>query len=190
MIKDEVRHKVVVIPVSFLNDKPRFLTVKDSKTKEWTFITGGCKKKEIPNTLSCALRELEEETRGAVDIVHGKYKTFTFNSKSRSKDELDKDTRDGTQVSTIHHVYIFELNTTQSEQKRIKNQFNRHKEAFMQRKNNNQSIKKMYDENDELEFETMDEFSRHSKIWDFIIKNIIRNSHFYTALNSSNWQVF
>jgi len=190
MVKDEVRHKVVVIPVSFLSDKPKFLTVKDSKSKEWTFITGGCKKKEIPNTLSCALRELEEETRGAVNLKKGKFKSFTFSSKSRSKEELDKDNREGIQVSTLHHVYIFELNKTPAEQNRIKSQFSKHKEMVIQRKKNDQTVKKMYDENDELEFETLEEFNRHPKIWDFIIKNIIRNSQFYTALNSSNWQEF
>jgi len=190
MVKDEVRHKVVVIPVSFLNDKPRFLTVKDSKSKEWTFITGGCKKKEISDTLSCALRELEEETRGLINLKHGKFTTFTFSSKSRSREEMDKDSKEGVQVSTKHHVYIIELNVQPQKQKDIKIQFNKLKENDTLRKKNNQVVRKQYDENDEIAFETLDEFSRRPKVWEFINKNIIKNSQFYTALNSSNWQIF
>ena len=54
------KYKSIAIPVSFSGDKPRFLTVRDRRFKEWIFVTGGCRKREIPNPLRCALRELEE----------------------------------------------------------------------------------------------------------------------------------
>jgi hypothetical protein len=63
-MKKEERHKAIVVLVSFVDDKPRFLTMRDRRFKEWIFVTGGCRKREITNPLRSALRELEEETRG------------------------------------------------------------------------------------------------------------------------------
>ena len=91
------KHKIVAIPVSFVDDKPRFLTVRDRRFKEWIFVTGGCRKSEISNPIRCALRELEEETRGVVNIKRCMYSYFNFNV-------FDQD---GTPL--VYHVYIIIL---------------------------------------------------------------------------------
>ena len=43
------KYKAIAIPVTFIGDKPRFLTVRDRRFKDWIFVTGGCRRKEIPN---------------------------------------------------------------------------------------------------------------------------------------------
>ena len=67
------KYKAIAIPVTFTDDKPRFLTVRDRRFKDWIFVTGGCRRKEIANPLRCALRELEEETRGVISLKKGEY---------------------------------------------------------------------------------------------------------------------
>ena len=62
------KYKAIAIPVSFVDGKPRFLTVRDWRFKEWIFVTGGCRRREIYNPIRCALRELEEETRGVISL--------------------------------------------------------------------------------------------------------------------------
>ena len=41
------KYKAIAIPVSFTWDKPRFLTVRDWRFKDWIFVTGGCRRREI-----------------------------------------------------------------------------------------------------------------------------------------------
>ena len=50
-------------------------------------------------------------------------------------------------------------------------------------------IKRAYDENDDLSFDTLDEFNK-KKRWKLITTNVINNPEFYTALSSSNKQNF
>ena len=72
------KYKAIAVPVTFIGDKPRFLTVRDRRFKDWIFVTGGCRRREIPNPIRCALRELEEETRGVVSLKKGEYTEFKF----------------------------------------------------------------------------------------------------------------
>ena len=67
------KYKAIAVPVSFADGKPRFLTVRDWRFKDWIFVTGGCRRREIFNPIRCALRELEEETRGVVSLKQGEY---------------------------------------------------------------------------------------------------------------------
>ena len=67
------KYKAIAIPVTFEDDRPRFLTVRDRRFKDWIFVTGGCRRREIYDPLRCALRELEEETRGVVSLKKGEY---------------------------------------------------------------------------------------------------------------------
>ena len=48
-----------------------------------------------------------------------------------------------------------------------------------------ESIKRTYDENDMINFETLDEFNRKPR-WSLIVDNIINNPDFYVCLTSSN----
>ena len=61
-------HKAIAIPVIYIDGEFKFLIVKDKRFKEWTFISGGCRKREVFNPIRCALRELEEETRGILNL--------------------------------------------------------------------------------------------------------------------------
>ena len=87
-MKKEERHKVLAIPVTFTDEKPKFLTVRDRRFKEWLFISGGCRKREVSNPIRCALRELEEESRGTMNVKSGVYNSFTFETTERSPEEL------------------------------------------------------------------------------------------------------
>ena len=62
------RHKSIAIPVSIIDNKPYMLIVHDRRYQEWTFVTGGCRRREVLNPLRCAVRELEEETRGTINL--------------------------------------------------------------------------------------------------------------------------
>ena len=35
------KYKAIAIPVSFVDEKPKFLTVRDRRFKDWIFVTGG-----------------------------------------------------------------------------------------------------------------------------------------------------
>ena len=37
------KYKAIAIPVTFTGDKPKFLTVRDRRFKDWIFVTGGCR---------------------------------------------------------------------------------------------------------------------------------------------------
>ena len=67
--------------------------------------------------------------------------------------------------------------------------FNREKDTADSRKINRLPIKRTYDENDYMSFDTLDSFNR-KKRWDLIVEHVIKNPDFYSALNSLNRQSF
>ena len=188
-MRKEERHKAISIPVSFVDGKPRFLTVRDRRFKEWIFVTGGCRKREVYNPLRCALRELEEETRGLVNLKSGSYSYFKFYSKNRTPEELDNDRSLGIDVTLVYHVYIFEYNISRLKQLHLLRMFEAEKARTESRKKNKLPIKRTYDENDYMSFDTLEEFNRRRR-WDFIVSNIIENPEFMGAVTSSNRQTF
>jgi 8-oxo-dGTP pyrophosphatase MutT (NUDIX family) len=98
------KYKAIAVPVSFADGKPRFLTVRDWRFKDWIFVTGGCRRREIFNPIRCALRELEEETRGVVSLKQGEYTEFKFTVKESSTVDLE------------YNVFIFFVNFNRNEQ--------------------------------------------------------------------------
>jgi 8-oxo-dGTP pyrophosphatase MutT (NUDIX family) len=188
-MKKEDQHKVLAIPVTFTDGKPKFLTVRDRRFKEWLFISGGCRKREILNPIRCALRELEEETRGTVNIKSGVYTTFDFETDERSPEELIEDMNGGVKVNIIYHVYIFFVQINSIEQQELIRKFNREKYTVELRKKEKLAIKRTYDENDFMSFDTLETFNRKNR-WDLIVKNVINNPNFYEALNSLNRKNF
>ena len=185
-MKNYEKHKAIAIPVSFTDDKPnKFLTVRERRYGEWTFVTGGCRKSEISNPLKCALRELEEETRGAVNMKAGYYSYFNFNYLPKTSN-LEKKVEEVT-----YHVYILDFNVPKYEQFRLINKFNLAKKNLEKMKMMNLPIKIVYDENDIMSFETLTEFdSRGDHVWELIRKNILENPEFYSALNSPEKKFF
>jgi hypothetical protein len=188
-MKKEERHKVLAIPVTFTEEKPKFLTVRDRRFKEWLFISGGCRKKEVLNPMRCALRELEEETRGVVNIKSGLYTSFVFQTNERSAEELEEDKKDGVQVTIVYHVFIFFLKINHEEQQDMIRRFNREKAIVELRKKDKLPIKRTYDENDFMSFDTLDSFNRKNR-WDLIVKHVIENPDFYESINSLNRKSF
>ena len=183
--RPETRHKAIIVPV-VRGPELKFLTVRDSRHQEWIFVTGGCKKSEVECPLKCGLRELEEETRGVVNIKTGEFVEFQFESNNRSPDETRKDRSEGIVVTLVYHVYIINLNITQEEQQNIVQEFHTNKDKMDIHKKDGVHIKKAYDENDDISFE---EFNKKPR-WNLIVKNIIDNPEFYNLLGSSNMQNF
>ena len=188
-MKKEERHKVLAIPVTFTEDKPRFLTVRDRRFKEWLFISGGCRKREVLNPIRCALRELEEETRGVVNVKSGLYTSYMFETTDRSPEELEEDRKEGVQVTIVYHVFIFFMKISTYEQQDIVRRFNYEKAKVEIRKREKLPIKRTYDENDFMSFDTLDIFNRKNR-WDLIVNKVINNPDFYAALNSLNRKSF
>ena len=177
----EIRHKAIIIPRS----GNKFLTVRDSRHQEWIFVTGGCKRSEMNDPLRCGLRELEEETRGVFAIRQGAYTTFEFESSYRSPEELKNDRAEGLVVSLVYHVYLIDVDLTPERQADIVKTFHINKERMDSNKRNGLRIKRAYDENDDISFDTLEEFNR-KKRWRLIVTNVIENPNFHTALTSSN----
>lgn len=189
MLKQQEKHKAIAIPVSFTDGKLRFLTVRDRQFKEWIFVTGGCRKREVFNPIRCALRELEEETRGVVNLKKGHYSTFKFYSKNRSPEELEKDKKNGVDITSVYHVFIFVFNIPKTVQQTIVNKFYYEKMRTEERKRNKLPIKRTFDENDYISFDTLEEFNSKNR-WSLIVDNVVDNPNFQYALHSSNRQSF
>ena len=171
------KYKAIAIPVMFTGSKPKFLTVRDRRFKDWIFVTGGCRRKEIPNPIRCALRELDEETRGVVNLKKGEYTDFKFVVKESPGVELE------------YNVFIFFVNYTQQEQNELVKKFNDEKQKTNLKKIQKLPIKRTFDENDFMNFETLTEFNT-KKQWDRIVKNVLNNPEFYTCVTSLNRKTF
>ena len=66
---DQQTHKAITVLVVPDEKEPtRYLTVCDKRWDDWTFVTGGCRKREVGWPIRTALRELEEESRGVIAI--------------------------------------------------------------------------------------------------------------------------
>lgn len=189
--RPETRHKAIVVPV-IQGPGPgetKFLTVRDSRHQEWIFVTGGCKKSEVECPLRCGLRELEEETRGVVNIKSGEYSEFQFESTFRSPEETRKDRLEGIVVTLVYHVYLIPIHITQEEQRNVIRDFHIHKNKMELSKREGGHIKKAYDENDDISFDTLEEFNKKVR-WKLIVHNIIENPLFYENMDSSKMQNF
>jgi 8-oxo-dGTP pyrophosphatase MutT (NUDIX family) len=189
--RHEIRHKAIVIPIikSETGGSTKFLTVRDTRNQEWIFVTGGCKKSEVDNPLKCGLRELEEETRGVINIRTGEFSEFEFESSYRSPEETKKDRFEGIIVTLVYHVYLININITSEQQVRIVQDFHANRARMEINKKEGVRIKKAYDENDDISFDTLEDFNKKNR-WKLIINNIIENSKFYDLMNSSKTQNF
>ena len=171
------KYKAIAIPVSFTGDKPKFLPVRDRRFKDWIFVTGGCRRREIPNPIRCALRELDEETRGVVNLKKGEYTDFKFIVKESPGVELE------------YNVFIFYVNYTKQEQDELVRKFNEEKQKTNLKKIQKLPIKRTHDENDFMNFETLTEFNK-KKQWDRIVKNVLNNPEFYSCVTSIHRKTF
>lgn len=163
----EERHKAIAIPVCFIQGEPHFLIVHDKRFREWTFVTGGCRRREVFNPLRCALRELEEETRGVINITSGTYSYFQFTVK------------DCCDILNVYHVYVIDFPMSLTDQERLISQFQSQKKLM---DDNHIQFRKHYDENDSMEFDTMNGIRHRKNIWSMIQRSVLENIEFYNAL--------
>lgn len=168
------KHKAIAIPVTFTGETPRFLTVRDKRFKEWIFVTGGCRRREIFYPIRCALRELEEETRGVVSLKRGEYTSFSFTVKESPNVDLE------------YTVFIFFVNYSRVEQVELVKKFNEEKYKMHTKKIH---MKRTYDENDYMSFDTLSEFNTRNR-WDRIVHNVVKNPEFYACVTSLNRKTF
>jgi len=171
------KYKAIAIPVSFVDDKPKFLTVRDYRSKDWIFVTGGCRRREIFSPIRCALRELEEETRGVVSLKSGEYTEFKFVVKESPSVDLE------------YNVFVFYVNFNKTEQQSQLKKFYEEKQKTNLKKIQNQPIRKTYDENDFMSYDTLEEFNSR-KQWKLIVDNVIKNPQFYSCITSLNRKTF
>jgi len=171
------KYKAIAVPVTFTGDKPKFLTVRDRRFKDWIFVTGGCRRREIVNPIRCALRELEEETRGVISLKKGQYSDFKFIVKESPGVDLE------------YNVFIFFVDYTPQQQTELVKKFNDEKQKTNLKKIQKQPYKRTYDENDFMNFETLTEFNT-KKQWDRIVKNVLNNPEFYACITSLNRKTF
>ena len=171
------KYKAIAVPVSFTDGKPRFLTVRDWRFKDWIFVTGGCRRREIFNPRRCALRELEEETRGVVSLKNGEYSEFKFTVKESPTVDLE------------YNVFIFYVNYNRSEQQQQIKKFYEEKQKTSLTKIMNQPIKKTHDENDYMSYDTLEEFNTRKR-WKLIVDNVLKNPEFYSCITSLNRKTF
>ena len=173
------KYKAIAIPVSFADEKPKFLTVRDRRFKDWIFVTGGCRRREIFNPIRCALRELEEETRGVLSLKNGEYTEFKFTVKESPLVDLE------------YSVFIFFVDYNKTQQQNLIKKFYEEKQKTTLKKIQKQPIKKTYDENDYMSFDTLEEFNTRKR-WKLIVDNILKNPEFYacvTSLNRKNFSI-
>jgi 8-oxo-dGTP pyrophosphatase MutT (NUDIX family) len=173
------RHKAIAIPFSRIGEIPYFLIVHDRRYREWTFVTGGCRRREVWNPLRCAVRELEEETRGTINLKRGSYSYFKFITNTPEARDLE----DGVDVVNHYHVYVFDLPMTALEHKHIVRRFVEEKDKM---DGAQVPFRKNYDENDECRFETLDEISNKQNLWPMIRNHVIVNPEFKQALEATS----
>ena len=99
----KIRRKVLVVP--YLKNK--LLMVRDIRTGEWGFISGGVKKNE--SFFRAANRELSEETSNIFQNVGRECTQFTFRTWYRSDEMFECDKKRSEIVESIYTVYIFKL---------------------------------------------------------------------------------
>lgn len=162
-----MEHKAIAVPVIPDPGGPRFLIVHDKRHKEWTFVTGGCHHREVINPIRTAIRELEEETRGAVIIRRGSYKYMSFEA-----------------LDAVYHVFVFIVNL---DPRYVTDRFNYEKWKMDTRQ---VCFRTIYDENDSVKFVTMDELMKCAPIWPLITENILENPEFHELIASEKEHKF
>jgi hypothetical protein len=178
-------YKTISIPVCLHEKEPLFLTVRDRRFKDWIFIAGGCRKREISNPIRCALRELEEETRGVVHLRAGEYSYFTFQTRNRTPAEKKVDISNNVDVVYIYHVFIFYLNLDDIDRTRMTKKFNEERVKTDQIRQLNMPFRRAYDENDKMVWDTLSNFSKKQQ-WETVNTHILSNPEFLKSVHSSN----
>lgn len=127
------------------------------------------------NPLRCAVRELEEETRGIINLKKGVYSYFSFSF------------RDTDGITNVYHVYVFDMAWTPGEQAQMVERFNQEKSKMEGRE---VPFRKNYDENDAAEFDTLEGIQKRKDLWEMIRTYVIKNPAFHQVLRAPEKQTF
>ena len=92
-------------------------------------------------------------------------------------------------VDLEYNVFIFFVDYTLGQQNTLVKKFYDEKQKMNLRKIQKQPIKKTYDENDYMSFDTLEEFNSR-KQWKLIIDNVVKNPQFYSCVTSLNRKTF
>ena len=84
-------------------------------------------------------------------------------------------------MTNVYHVYILDFPMSLRDQEKIITRFNMNKEMMT---SNKIRFKKQYDENDFINFDTMNSIQNRSDIWNMIKIYVIRNVKFKDAIYS------
>lgn len=167
-------HKAIAIPIVDTGTQKKFLIVHDKRHKEWTFVTGGCKHSEVFNPLRCALRELEEETRGIIDIQRGLYSYFRFSAQP-GNDPIEY---------SVYHVYFIHIGYVPQEKlNHLEERFHTEK---MKMDTHQVYFQKNYDENDSMKFATLGDIMACKNLWKFIYDRVIKHRQFLVSISEKN----
>lgn len=170
-----VRRKVIIAPFISPGHRrpPKFLVVKDRKFQEWTFVTGGCKHSETD--VQAAQRELKEETRGLVNVDLGSlpHIRFVLQTTHREEKELRQDAYRGEKVLTTYTVFIVDF----TNHPRLEDRQDSLRSMFHDVKN----CKGVYNENVDIDFETLENFVKKPRVWHFIKMLVLKNRMFKEA---------
>ena len=170
-LRHQYRYKSIVIPQ--IGDK--FIVVRDAKYGELTFVVGGCKLRE--SNSDCALRELAEETRNAVTIGPLSRPNFSFESRDRSRAELQADKNQGVFVTMVYNVFIVPISTSFEHIKRLYNSKN-----FL---NKNKS----YHETSGIYLMSLSDLMNSQSTWKFMKDQVLPRlvSHMKGNLRGGRW---
>ena len=169
--KTVMRNKILCIPYLItVTKRVRFLIVKDATFQEYTFISGGLKRNELP--AHGAVRELREETKDAVTISLTKWnhKSFKLITDSREPRERELDRLRNEKVLTIYHVYVIDITNYRSIP------------AIIGDFKASTKSGKAYLECDAIAFDTLEQMKLR-KLWGFIRNTVLSNADFKKMYN-------
>lgn len=89
--------------------------------------------------------------------------------------------KDCCDVMNIYHVYIIDFPMSLCDQKKFISQFDYRKELM---DTNQIRFRKQYDENDFIEFDTINGIKHRKNIWVMIQQRVLENTEFHDALYS------
>lgn len=174
MTKLVTRRKVIVIPFAISSTQDLcVLTVKDRKSKEWTFITGGCKIRETD--AQAARRELREETRNLfdLDICQCPHHSFRIKTSFRETREEAYDKARNESVITIYTVFFVEVGNLLT-----------NTEEFRKAFRNIRNMKGVYNENADISFDTLYSFLHKNHVWRFIRDHVLTSIQFKATVSN------
>jgi len=160
------RQKTIVVPYARMagNNHLRIFLFKDTKSGDWTFVSGGCKQKEDP--YMCATRELFEESKKTLALSEMQNMSiFTFESGHRPAEHAKDDAKRRMTVVTRYVVFI--VKTPYSTDEELADYRKRYTSSFVGKA-------KAFNETNDVVFVSPNELvSKKWGMWDFMQNEVV-----------------